>query len=156
MKLAVAALLAGSAAAFAPSTLGGRSATQLDARKPFITGNWKLNPQTRDEAVQLAGDIAASITDASPDADVALFVPYVFLEAAMGAAGDKLMVGAEVCVPRQDNVAVWIFLPTRHINVWLESNEGPCLLCCRCRHIGRRESDARGYKYRSMMVSIEK
>ena len=111
MKLAVATLLAGSAAAFAPSTLGGRSATQLDARKPFITGNWKLNPQTRDEAVQLAGDIAASITDASPDADVALFVPYVFLEAAMGAAGDKLMVGAEVCVPRQDNVDVWIFLP---------------------------------------------
>lgn len=98
MKLAVAALLAGSAAAFAPSTLGGRSATQLDARKPFISGNWKLNPQTRDEAVKLAGDIAASITDDSPDADVALFVPYVFLEAAMGAAGDKLMVGAEVCV----------------------------------------------------------
>lgn len=99
MKLAVATLLAGSAAAFAPSTLGGRSATQLDARKPFITGNWKLNPQTRDEAVQLAGDIAASITDASPDADVALFVPYVFLEAAMGAAGDKLMVGAEGVCP---------------------------------------------------------
>lgn len=98
MKLAVAALLAGSAAAFAPSTLGGRSATQLDARKPFISGNWKLNPQTRDEAVKLAGDIAASITDDSPEADVALFVPYVFLEAALGAAGDKLMVGAEVCV----------------------------------------------------------
>ena len=101
MKLAVAALLAGSAAAFAPSTLGGRSATQLDARKPFISGNWKLNPQTRDEAVKLAGDIAASITDASPEADVALFVPYVFLEAAMGAAGDKLMVGAEVCVTEE-------------------------------------------------------
>jgi len=101
MKLAVAALLAGSAAAFAPSTLGGRSATQLDARKPFISGNWKLNPQTRDEAVTLAGEIAASITDASPEADVALFVPYVFLEAAMGAAGDTLMVGAEVCVSQQ-------------------------------------------------------
>ena len=113
MKLAVAALLAGSAAAFAPSTLGGRSATQLDARKPFISGNWKLNPQTRDEAVKLAGDIAASITDASPEADVALFVPYVFLEAAMGAAGDKLMVGAEVCFFLR-TMSPWIFRAQRH------------------------------------------
>lgn len=108
MKLAVAALLAGSAAAFAPSTLVGRSATQLDARKPFISGNWKLNPQTRDEAVKLAGDIAASITDASPEADVALFVPYVFLEAAMGAAGDKLMVGAEVCFFFENDVSLYL------------------------------------------------
>jgi hypothetical protein len=67
------------------------------ARKPFISGNWKLNPQTRDEAVTLAKDIAASITDKSPDSDVALFVPYVFIEAVNGAIGDsKLNIGAEV------------------------------------------------------------
>mmetsp|Transcript_13294 Transcript_13294/g.28865 ORF Transcript_13294/g.28865 Transcript_13294/m.28865 type:complete len:287 (-) Transcript_13294:80-940(-) len=103
MKLSALSLLAtfGTASAFAPSAAlsAARSATQLDARKPFISGNWKLNPQSRDEAIQLATDIADSITDDSPDADVALFVPYVFLEAAMAKAGDKLMVGAEGVCP---------------------------------------------------------
>ena len=84
--------------AFAPSSSFGvsKSATQLDARKPFISGNWKLNPQTKGEAVTLASEIASKITDDSP-AEVVLFVPYVFLEAAMGAVGSKLQVGAEVC-----------------------------------------------------------
>ena len=97
MKLAISALLAGSAAAFAPTlnTPISRS-TELYARRPFISGNWKLNPQTKDEALTLATDISASITDSSPDADVALFVPYVFIESAMGVVGGKLNVGAEV------------------------------------------------------------
>jgi triosephosphate isomerase (TIM) len=86
--------------AFAPSFQKRRSfaaAVALEmARRPLISGNWKLNPQTRDEAVKLAADIAASITPSSPEADVALFVPYVFIEAAMNAVGDKLQVGAEV------------------------------------------------------------
>ncbi len=72
------------------------STTSLWGRKPFISGNWKLNPQTRDEAVKLAADIAATVTPDSPDADVALFVPYVFIEAAQKSAGDRLFVGAEV------------------------------------------------------------
>jgi hypothetical protein len=54
-----------------------------------------LNPGTRDEAVELAKGIADSITDDSP-CDVALFVPFPFIEAAQKAAGDKLTVGAEV------------------------------------------------------------
>mmetsp|Transcript_13647 Transcript_13647/g.19893 ORF Transcript_13647/g.19893 Transcript_13647/m.19893 type:complete len:283 (+) Transcript_13647:29-877(+) len=99
MKLAIAALLAGTAAAFAPTFGGVRHTTQLSARKPFISGNWKLNPQTREEAIKLGTDIAASITEESPDADVALFVPYVFIESAMGAVSDKLMVGAEGVCP---------------------------------------------------------
>lgn len=66
------------------------------ARKPFISGNWKLNPQSQGEAVTLASDIAASITPASPDADVALFVPYVFIGDVMKSVGGKLLVGAEV------------------------------------------------------------
>ena len=87
-----------SASAFAPSSLvASQSSTQLEARKPFITGNWKLNPQTKEEAVTLASEIAAKIGPDSPDADVALFVPYVFLEAAMGAVGSKIDIGAEVC-----------------------------------------------------------
>lgn len=69
------------------------------ARKPFISGNWKLNPQTKEEAVTLASDIASTITDASPDADVALFVPYVFIESAMNAVDGKLSVGAEGVCP---------------------------------------------------------
>lgn len=100
MKLSAVTLLSAiaSTSAFAPSSFGiANSATQLDARKPFISGNWKLNPQTRDEAVTLATEIASKITVDSPDADVALFVPYVFIESAMTAVGDKLQVGAEVC-----------------------------------------------------------
>lgn len=91
-----------STSAFAPSSTFGavsQSSTQLEARKPFISGNWKLNPQTKDEAVALASEIASTITADSPDADVALFVPYVFIEAAMASVGDKLQVGAEGVCP---------------------------------------------------------
>jgi len=104
MKLSVATLFStlATAAAFAPSPTGVRSASQLDARKPFISGNWKLNPQTKEEALVLAREIADSVTDASPDVDVALFVPYVFIEAAMGAVGNKLMIGAEGVCPQMN------------------------------------------------------
>ena len=74
MKFSALSLLSvvASAGAFAPLAISPRPATLLDAtRKPFISGNWKLNPQTRDEAITLAKDIAASITDKSPDSDVA-------------------------------------------------------------------------------------
>lgn len=69
--------------------------TQQFARTPFITGNWKLNPTTRQEAVQLASEIAQSITPSS-HGDVALFVPYPFIECVQNAVGDKISVGAEV------------------------------------------------------------
>lgn len=47
MKLSAITFLSlfGASAAFAPSSMGVRSNTQLEARKPLITGNWKLNPQ---------------------------------------------------------------------------------------------------------------
>lgn len=95
---ALLAALLGTASAFCPPQSSSlTTTTQLDmARRPFISGNWKLNPQTKEEAVQLATDISQAITDASPDADVALFVPYVFIEAAKDVVGDKLQVGAEV------------------------------------------------------------
>jgi triosephosphate isomerase (TIM) len=97
--------LVGSASAFAPTfTQHQQGSSQFAlqaARKPFISGNWKLNPQTKEEAVQLATEIAASITTSSPDADVALFVPYVFIEAAMEAVDGKLQVGAEVSRPNR-------------------------------------------------------
>jgi triosephosphate isomerase len=98
MKLTIASLLFGSAAAFSPALSGNKltSSTQLYARKPFISGNWKLNPQTKDEALELAGKIAASINEETPDADVALFVPYVFIESVMDKVGDWINIGAEV------------------------------------------------------------
>ena len=100
MKLAIASLLFGSSAAFSPALSGNKfttsSTTQLCARKPFISGNWKLNPNTKAEALTLADGIAKSINEESPDADVALFVPYVFIESVMDKVGDWINIGAEV------------------------------------------------------------
>ena len=79
-------------------------------RRPFISGNWKLNPQTRDEAVQLATEIGQAVTSTSPDSDIALFVPYVFIESTMNAVQDKLMIGAEVSVVSACVLVVWLLL----------------------------------------------
>ena len=95
ISAAVFAALVGSSAAFAPLPQGSSSSTALYLRKPFISGNWKLNPQTKQEAVELATGIAAAVTPNSPG-DVALFVPYPFIESVQAVAGDKLIVGAEV------------------------------------------------------------
>jgi hypothetical protein len=66
-----------------------------NTRKPLITGNWKMNPKTKQEAVELASGIAAAITSETPG-DVAIFVPYPFIEAVQNTVGDQLIVGAEV------------------------------------------------------------
>jgi len=70
----------------------------LYERKPFITGNWKLNPCTKEEAIQLGTDIASAVTDDSP-CDVALFVPFPFIESVQKAVDGKLNVGAEMVTP---------------------------------------------------------
>jgi triosephosphate isomerase len=102
MKFSLVSLLTtilGSTSAFAPPT-GTAFNTALSAtRKPFISGNWKLNPQTKDEAITLATEIAGSIGPDTPDCDVALFVPYVFIESAHEAVGEKINVGAEGVCP---------------------------------------------------------
>lgn len=89
-------LLASDASAFAPqSQSAARVESQLFARKPFITGNWKLNPSTKDEAIELATGIANSVTSDSPG-QIGLFVPFPFIETVQKIAGDKFVVGAEV------------------------------------------------------------
>ena len=105
MKVAAASLLLSlsAASAFAPSistsaSLPPATSTQLFERKTFITGNWKLNPQTKAEALELATGIASAVTPDSP-CDVALFVPFPFLEPVQKAVGDKLKVGAEMVTP---------------------------------------------------------
>lgn len=102
MKLLYASLLSfvASSAAFSVSGPSGnfhRSRTELKLRKPFITGNWKLNPATKDEAISLSTKIAESIADDSPD--VALFVPFPFIDIVQQTVGDKLSVGAQMVCP---------------------------------------------------------
>jgi len=106
MKFSASLLLLalGSSHGFITQTNPGRSATELWARKAFITGNWKLNPQSKAEAVDLARGIAASISDDSPD--VGLFVPFPFLETVKQIVGDKVVVGAEVRRIRPNKIGI--------------------------------------------------
>ena len=95
-SLVLAAASVQQSSAFTFRTSGPRAETGLLAtRTPFITGNWKLNPTTRDEAVELATGIADSVTSDSPG-DVGIFVPFPFIEAVQQTVGDKIVVGAEV------------------------------------------------------------
>ncbi len=96
ISAAALALFVSSACAFAPSALNnGRNVqSELYERKPFITGNWKLNPSTKGEAIELATEIVNAMTPESPD--VALFVPFPFIETVKDVVGDKIEVGAEV------------------------------------------------------------
>jgi hypothetical protein len=54
-----------------------------------------MNPKTKQEAIELASGIADAVTRESPG-DVAIFVPYPFIECVQKAVGEKLLVGAEV------------------------------------------------------------
>lgn len=102
MKLSTISLVSvlGTVSSFSPSfVVRHNKNTELHARKPFISGNWKLNPQTKDEAVKLASEIASSIGPDTPEADIALFVPYVFIESAFATTGDKINIGAEGVCP---------------------------------------------------------
>lgn len=91
----LASLLVNESGAFVTQSASNRLESQLFARKPFLTGNWKLNPQTKDEAIELATGIAEAVTKDSPG-DVGLFVPFPFIETVQKIAGDKFVVGAEV------------------------------------------------------------
>jgi triosephosphate isomerase len=99
MKIVSVALALGllkSAAAFTSQQTGSsRPSSELFSRRPFITGNWKLNPSSKQEAIDLASGIADAVTSDSP-CDVGLFVPFPFIETVQGIVGDKLVAGAEV------------------------------------------------------------
>lgn len=102
-RAAVLSFLLGNVASFAPSVhqTGASfslSSTRLFERKPFITGNWKLNPSTKEEAIALATGVAEAVTPDSPG-DVAIFVPFPFIECVTKAVGGKFPVGAEMVTP---------------------------------------------------------
>jgi len=105
MKFLIQSLLAFAAhtAAFAPiskPSFQSVSITELYERKPFITGNWKLNPATLDEATELSSKIAEAISSDSPE--VALFVPFPYIEHVQRIVGDKLEVGAQMVTPQMN------------------------------------------------------
>lgn len=91
----------GTTNAFAPSFQQQRNvistSTELYERKPFITGNWKLNPMTKGEAIALATDIVRTMNDDSPE--VAVFVPFPFIQSVQTVVGDKISIGAEAVTP---------------------------------------------------------
>ena len=69
-------------------------------RRPFIAGNWKMNPSTLPDAVSLARSISSSVTPSTP-CDVCVFAPMPFIDAcrtAAGASGEGsgLDIGAEL------------------------------------------------------------
>ena len=76
------------AAALLPAALGFLASpaprqpgalTALHARRPIMAGNWKMNPNTVEEATKLASTVAVASLDAA-DVDVALCVPFPFIE----------------------------------------------------------------------------
>ncbi len=147
-KVTVFLLTAKTVASFTLSPLNGaptmRRSTQLlaSARKPFITGNWKLNPQTRDEAVQLAKEISNAVGSETGDIDVALFVPYVFIESAMKAVEGKVQIGAEVR-PSQHS----IFLQLTILKYW-------CCLSCHYLSISMFSLRVFAHKYKGPLQEL--
>jgi len=91
MKFSIAAITALSCTnAFSPSAprTFGISSTQLDAkRQPIMAGNWKMNPGTEDEAMELASGLTTLLGEETCPMDdenefcteVVLFPPFPFL-----------------------------------------------------------------------------
>lgn len=102
------AMLAAPASAFIPQTsfrssspVVSRSASRrtapsmMAARRPFIAGNWKENPDTLEAALDLAKAVAAASTSAS-NVDVAVVVPFPFLVPVKDALkGSNVFLGAQ-------------------------------------------------------------
>ena len=66
----------------------------------------------------MAKGISSAVTADSPDADVALFVPYVFIETAMESVDGKIQIGAEVCF-----LYLYIAGPLLYNQVLLRTNQ---------------------------------
>lgn len=91
MKLSlavIAAAISGASAFTATNNGAARTATQLNARQPIMAGNWKMNPTTEADALNLANGFCALLNemedtcamDASEGCtEVVLFPPFPFL-----------------------------------------------------------------------------
>mmetsp|Transcript_24046 Transcript_24046/g.49734 ORF Transcript_24046/g.49734 Transcript_24046/m.49734 type:complete len:285 (-) Transcript_24046:521-1375(-) len=101
LKLLVALAAFSGASAFAPSTSVLPSARRsvrasLAMRDSYMAGNWKLNPESLDDAKALAKEVVEASSDMPGES--AVFVPFPYL----GAVGDvlegsKVQLGAQDC-----------------------------------------------------------
>jgi triosephosphate isomerase (TIM) len=63
-------------------------------RRPVVAGNWKMNPPTVAEAVALAREVASAAA-ASPNVEVVVCPPMIWLPAVANAVAAPLAVGAQ-------------------------------------------------------------
>ncbi|CAB9528888.1 Triosephosphate isomerase [Seminavis robusta] len=109
-SVCISSLLAGAASSFVlpqtPTTT--TTVTQLSAfRQPIMAGNWKMNPETEEEALSLASEVAERLgaetcatggdsVDESTCTEVVVFPPFPFISKVKDAvAGAGLVVGAQ-------------------------------------------------------------
>jgi len=72
----------------------------MSGRVPFIAGNWKMNPETVEQALELAKSVAS--LKSTNQAQVALFVPHPFIAAVRPILeGAGIDVGAQSCFAEQ-------------------------------------------------------
>jgi len=66
-----------------------------DGRRPFIAGNWKMNPTSLEEAKTLAAKVA-ELTKENTEVEMAVFAPHPFIyPVAKELEGSNVVVGAE-------------------------------------------------------------
>jgi len=107
LSLALSVLLATSATAFVQNANNGaflRSTTELHARQPIMAGNWKMNPATEQESIELASGVAKYLGEATCPMDknndecteVVVFPPHPFIRKVVDEVGDSgITVGAQ-------------------------------------------------------------
>ena len=67
-------------------------------RRPLLAANWKMNPRTADEAVELARGVREAAAARASALEVALFTPFPWLVPVSGElAGGALSLGAQDC-----------------------------------------------------------
>lgn len=77
----------------APANVVASPGTPINFRNPIVAGNWKLNPSTRNEAIDLLNGLKAG---GNHDAEVVVFPPLPYLSDALNILeGTGIKVGAQ-------------------------------------------------------------
>lgn len=108
MKLSLALLaatLSGADAFTVINNNGPRTVTQLNARQPIMAGNWKMNPTTEADALNLANGFTALLNEMAESCamddkegctEVVLFPPFPFISKVRDIVGKQgISVGAQ-------------------------------------------------------------
>jgi len=101
----LAATLSGAGAFTAINTNGPKAVTQLNARQPIMAGNWKMNPTTEADALNLSNGFVAllneledtcAIDEKDGCTEVVLFPPFPFISKVKDIVGPEgITVGAQ-------------------------------------------------------------